>query len=131
MAKIKPILTPEEERQQNLEQLAKYRPLDDDFMRELFRNNLELAQYVLRIIIGKPDLKLTKEETQYDLQHLLGNALFALMYLVLMMKISNMTLKCRGRIRGHLLKGQDTIQVRWTLIISGRNSSLKSCPTLM
>lgn len=72
MAKIKPILTPEEERQQNLEQLAKYRPLDDDFMRELFRNNLELAQYVLRIIIGKPDLKLTKEETQYDLQHLFG-----------------------------------------------------------
>ena len=72
LAKIKPILTPEEERQQNLEQLAKYRPLDDDFMRELFRNNLELAQYVLRIIIGKPDLKLTKEETQYDLQHLFG-----------------------------------------------------------
>ena len=52
--------------------LANYRPLDDDFMRELFRNNLELAQYVLRIIIDKPDLKLTKEETQYDLQHLFG-----------------------------------------------------------
>ena len=31
MAKIKPILTPEEERQQNLEQLAKYRPLDGAF----------------------------------------------------------------------------------------------------
>lgn len=72
MAKLKPLLTPEEERQQNLEQLANYRPLDDDFMRELFRNNLELAQYVLRIIIGKPDLKLIKEETQYDLQHLFG-----------------------------------------------------------
>ena len=27
---------------------------------------------MLRIIIGKPDLKLTKEETQYDLQHLFG-----------------------------------------------------------
>ena len=72
MAKLKPQLTPEEERQQNLRHLANYRPLDDDFMRELFRNNLELAQYVLRIIIGKPDLKLTKEETQYDLQHLFG-----------------------------------------------------------
>lgn len=72
MAKLKSDLTPEEERQKNLEQLANYRPLDDDFMRELFRNNLELAQYVLRIIIDKPDLKLTKEETQYDLQHLFG-----------------------------------------------------------
>lgn len=72
MAKLKPQLTPEEERQQNLELLVNYRPLDDDFMRELFRNNLELAQFVLRIIIDKPDLKLTKEETQYDLQHLFG-----------------------------------------------------------
>jgi hypothetical protein len=72
LAKLKPNLTPEEERQKNLEQLANYRPLDDDFMRELFRNNLELAQFVLRIILDKPDLKLIKEETQYDLQHLFG-----------------------------------------------------------
>ena len=72
LAQLKTQLTPEEERQQNLRMLANYRPLDDDFMRELFRNNLELAQYVLRIIIDKPDLKLTKEETQYDLQHLFG-----------------------------------------------------------
>ena len=72
MNKIIKQLTPEEERQQNLEQLANYRPIDDDFMREIFRNNLELAQYVLRIIIDKPDLILTKEETQYDLQHLFG-----------------------------------------------------------
>ena len=65
-------LTPEEQHRKNLEQLANYRPLDDDFMRELFRNNLELAEYVLRIIISKPDLKLIKEETQYDLKNLLG-----------------------------------------------------------
>ncbi len=72
MDSLKPQITPDDERQKNLEMLANYRPLDDDFMRELFRNNLELAQYVLRIIIDKPDLKLTKEETQYDLQHLFG-----------------------------------------------------------
>lgn len=42
-------------------------------MRELFRNNLESAEFVLRIIIDKPDLKLIKEETQYDLQHLFGD----------------------------------------------------------
>lgn len=72
MAKLKTQLSLEEQHQKDLEQLANYRPLDDDFMRELFRNNLELAQFVLRIIIDKPDLMLTKEETQYDLQHLFG-----------------------------------------------------------
>ena len=58
--------------QSNLEILAKMRPLDDDFMRELFRNNLPLAQFVLRIIIGKNDLVLTAQETQYDMKRLLG-----------------------------------------------------------
>lgn len=66
------MLTSEEQHKKDLEQLANYRPLDDDFMRELFRNNLELAEFVLRIVIDKPDLKLVKEETQYDLQHLFG-----------------------------------------------------------
>ena len=131
MAKIKPILTPEEERQQNLEQLAKYRPLDDDFMRELFRNNLELAQYVLRIIIGKPDLKLTKEETQYDLQHLFGERSICLDVFGVDDENQQYDIEVQRQDKGASLKGQDTIQVRWTLIISGRNSSLKSCPTLM
>ena len=72
LADILTEITPEEQHRKNLEQLANYRPLDDDFMRELFRNNLELAEFILRIIINKPDLKLIKEETQYDLQHLLG-----------------------------------------------------------
>ena len=65
-------LTPEEQHQKDLETLGKLRILDDTLMREVFRNNLELAQFMLRIIIGKSDLVLTKEETQYDLQHLFG-----------------------------------------------------------
>ena len=56
-----------------METLEKLRILDDTLMREVFRNNLELAQFMLRIIIGKPDLVLTKEETQYDLHHLFGS----------------------------------------------------------
>lgn len=56
-----------------METLGKLRILDDTLMREVFRNNLELAQFMLRIIIDKPDLVLTKEETQYDLQHLFGS----------------------------------------------------------
>jgi hypothetical protein len=41
-------------------------------MRVLFRDNLPLAEIVLRIITGKKDLKLTKEETQKDLIRLVG-----------------------------------------------------------
>ena len=73
MANLKGMLTPEEQHQKDLETLEQLRLLDDTFMREAFRNNLELAQFVLRIVISKPDLTLTKEETQYDLQHLFGS----------------------------------------------------------
>lgn len=73
MADLKTARMHEEQRKKDLDLLANYRPLDDDFMRELFRNNLDLLQFVLRIIINKPDLKLIKEETQYDLQHLFGD----------------------------------------------------------
>ena len=41
-------------------------------MRVLFRDNLPLAEYVLRVITGKQDLRLTKEETQKDLVRLVG-----------------------------------------------------------
>ena len=57
----------------DLRTIENYRPLDDDFMRELFRNDLPLAQLVLRIITGIKDLKLTSQETQYDLKRLLGS----------------------------------------------------------
>lgn len=65
-------LTQEEQHQRDLERLEKMRPIDDDFMRELFRNNIPLAQLVLRIMTGKDDLVITREETQYDLERLLG-----------------------------------------------------------
>lgn len=54
-----------------LELLKLLRPMDDDFMREMFRNNLPLAQMVLRIITGIEDLVLLREETQYDMNRLL------------------------------------------------------------
>ena len=73
MAILKSPLTPEEQHQKDLETLEQLRLLDDTFMREAFRNDLELVQFMLRIIINKPDLILTKEETQYDLQHLFGS----------------------------------------------------------
>ena len=65
-------LTPEQQHQKNLELLKKLRPIDDSFMREMFRGDLKFTEYVLRIITSKNDLIVTSEETQYDLEHLLG-----------------------------------------------------------
>ncbi len=56
----------------HLKRLEQYRPLDDDFMRELFRDNIPLSEMVLRIITGISDLKITSQETQFDMKRLLG-----------------------------------------------------------
>ena len=56
----------------DLRRLETFRPIDDTFMRVLFRNNLPLAEVVLRIITGKDDLHLISEETQRDLKRLVG-----------------------------------------------------------
>ena len=57
--------------QQRILQLL--RPIDDEFMRCLFRGQLPLAQQVLRTITGIDDLVLTEEVTQYDLKRLAGS----------------------------------------------------------
>ena len=65
-------LQKQRDHEEDLQRLRGFRPIDDTFMRVLFRENLPLAQYVLRVIIGKRDLRLTKEETQKDLVRLVG-----------------------------------------------------------
>ena len=60
------------ERQNDLAKLRGLRPMDDDFMRCMFHNNAPLAQFVLRILTGKPDLVLDSLETQKDLKRLVG-----------------------------------------------------------
>lgn len=59
-------------REEDLQRLRGFRPIDDTFMRCLFQDDLPLAQLVLRIITGKEDLVLTRAETQKDLKRLLG-----------------------------------------------------------
>ena len=71
------MINPEErerlrEHQEDLARLRGLRPIDDDFMRCIFRDNIPLAQFVLRILIGKPDLIITHLETQKDLKRLVG-----------------------------------------------------------
>lgn len=65
-------LQKQRDHEEDLQRLRGFRPIDDTFMRILFRDNLPLAEYVLRIITDKPDLHLTKEETQKDLVRLVG-----------------------------------------------------------
>lgn len=65
-------LQKQKDREEDLQRLRGFRPVDDTFMRVLFRDNLPLAEYVLRIITGKEDLRLTKEETQKVLVRLVG-----------------------------------------------------------
>lgn len=66
------ILQKQKDHEDDLRRLRNFRPIDDTFMRVLFRDNLPLAEYVLRTILGKDDLHLTKEETQKDLVRLVG-----------------------------------------------------------
>ena len=63
----------EREHQEDLQRLRGLRPIDDDFMRCIFKNNIPLVQKVLRIIINKPDLNIIKVETQVDMKRLLGS----------------------------------------------------------
>lgn len=62
----------DEEHLKDLERLAKLRPIDDDFMRVLLRDNLPLAELLVRIIMDKPDLVLLSCETQADMKRLTG-----------------------------------------------------------
>ena len=62
----------EERRQKDLERLKQLRPIDDDFMRCMFKDNIPLVELVLRIITGKSDLVITSCETQKDMKRLGG-----------------------------------------------------------
>lgn len=61
-----------QEHERDLQRLRGLRPIDDDFMRQLFRDNRPLAELALRIITGKYDLTLTEEHTQKDYKRLVG-----------------------------------------------------------
>ena len=59
--------------QEFLDVIKTFRPLDDTFMRNIFRNSPELVEMVLRIILNKPDLKVIRSETQADLKRITGS----------------------------------------------------------
>ena len=64
--------TEEQKHLEDLQRLRGLRPIDDDFMRCLFKDNIPLAELVLRIITGKQDLTITDCQTQKDMKRLAG-----------------------------------------------------------
>lgn len=62
----------EREHQEDLQRLRGFRPIDDNFMRCLLRENIPLAQYILRIIMQKQDLVILSLDTQADMKRLVG-----------------------------------------------------------
>ena len=62
-------------RQENLERLARFRLMDDTFARTYFRNQPDLAEFVLRIITGFSDLVIDRSAyaTQYDANRITGS----------------------------------------------------------
>ncbi len=66
------LTTEEQKHLEDLQRLRGLRPIDDDFMRCLFKDNIPLAELVLRIITGKQDLTITDCQTQKDMKRLAG-----------------------------------------------------------
>lgn len=64
--------TKEREHQEDLQRLKGLRPIDDDFMRCIFKENIPLTQHVLQIITQKTDLTITSVVTQADMKRLVG-----------------------------------------------------------
>ena len=60
------------QRQEDLARLRGLRPIDDDFMRCIFRDNIPLTQFVLRILTQIKDLEVIRLETQMDMKRLVG-----------------------------------------------------------
>ena len=69
------VMTPEEIRAEDLERLDNFRWIDDTFARSAFKDQPELAEFVLRIITQIPDLVIDPEvfKTQYDAKRLAGS----------------------------------------------------------
>jgi len=65
-------LEDEQRKAGNLRRLKGFRPIDDTFMKAMMKDNKPLAEFVLRIIMDKPSLRLVKFNTQDELKMVTG-----------------------------------------------------------
>lgn len=67
--------TKEQKYQEMLRRIQGFRLLDDDFMTKCFEENIEATELVLRIVLNKPDIKVEKVQTQYNMKNIRGRSL--------------------------------------------------------
>jgi len=60
--------------QQDLERLKLLRYMDDDFMTVCLADNFEAVELILRIILGREDIKIKSVRTQETLKNLQGRS---------------------------------------------------------
>lgn len=61
-------------REELLQKIKEFRLLDDDFMSRVFDENIECTELILRIILDKPDIKVSEVHTQREIKNLLGHS---------------------------------------------------------
>lgn len=57
-----------------LQKIKEFRLLDDDFMSKVFEDDIACTEFLLHIIMDKPDLKVQEVRTQYSIKNLLGRS---------------------------------------------------------
>ena len=66
--------TPEQTHQQDLERLKSLRYMDDDFMSVCLADNFEGVELILRIVLGREDIKVKSVRTREPLRNLQGRS---------------------------------------------------------
>ena len=61
-------------RQKIISKIKDFTLMDDNFMTVFFNDDLECTEYVLRIILGIPDLRVTEAKSQYTIANLKGRS---------------------------------------------------------
>lgn len=58
-----------------IQKIKGFRLLDDDFMSKVFEDDIECTEFLLHIIMDKPDLKVQEVRTQYSIKNLQGRSI--------------------------------------------------------
>ena len=70
MSTIRKKKTEEQIRQENIENLQSFCLFDDTYMTRFFDENIPCTEFVLRILMNKPDLRVEKTKSQVTIRHL-------------------------------------------------------------
>ncbi len=62
----------EQQHKEDLQRIRGFRLIDDDFMNAVFDDNIEGTELLLRIILGKPNISVSRVKTQRVMKNLTG-----------------------------------------------------------